>query len=80
MPMLHKHRKRTATAMRIFNHEIPEWNAEGTVTNEEIVLLLRHQRSEPNYGTLCRYQYEATLRLKRAWVRLDMIYEETEGL
>ena len=27
-----------------FNHEIPEWNAEGTVTNEEMVLITQSMK------------------------------------
>ena len=27
-----------------FNHEIPEWNAEGTVTNEEMVLIIQSMK------------------------------------
>ena len=38
-----------------------------------------HERSEPNLGAYVGI-VRSDLRLKRAWVRLDMIYEETEDL
>lgn len=63
-----------------FNNNIPEWNDEGTMTNEEKVLIAQDMKEVgqimSNYVGIVR----SDLRLKRAWVRLDLLYEETEEL
>ncbi|MGN1214345.1 MAG: L-aspartate oxidase [Bacteroidaceae bacterium] len=63
-----------------FNNKIPEWNDEGTMTNEEKVLVAQDMRevgqTMSNYVGIVR----SDLRLHRAWVRLDLLYEETEEL
>ena len=63
-----------------FNDKIPEWNDEGTMTNEEQVLITQSVKEVgqimSNYVGIVR----SDLRLKRAWDRLDMLYEETENL
>ena len=63
-----------------FNTDVPEWNDEGTMTNEEHVLITQSVREVgeimSNYGGIVR----SDLRLKRAWDRLDLLYEETENL
>lgn len=63
-----------------FNNKIPEWNDEGTMTNEEKVLIAQDMKEVgqimSNYVGIVR----SDLRLKRAWVRLDLLYEETEEL
>ncbi len=63
-----------------FNDKIPEWNDEGTMTNEEKVLITQSVREVnqimANYVGIVR----SDLRLHRAWDRLDMLYEETERL
>lgn len=60
--------------------EIPEWNAEGTVLNEEMILItqsLKELRAiMSNYVGIVR----SDLRLKRALDRLEIIYRETEVL
>ncbi len=63
-----------------FNNDIPVWNAEGTVFNEEMVLITQ-TRKELNsimgsYVGIVR----SNLRLKRALDRLKILYEETEEL
>ena len=63
-----------------FNREIPEWNAEGTVTNEEMVLITQSMKEVNQIMGAYVGIVRSNLRLKRAWVRLDMIYEETEDL
>lgn len=63
-----------------FNHEMPEWNAEGTVTNEEMVLITQSMKEVNQIMGAYVGIVRSDLRLKRAWVRLDMIYEETEDL
>ena len=63
-----------------FNDRIPEWNDEGTMTNEEKVLITQSVKEVAevmsNYVGIVR----SDLRLKRAWDRLDLLYEETEAL
>ena len=63
-----------------FNDKVPEWNDEGTMTNEEKVLIAQDMRevgqTMSNYVGIVR----SNLRLHRAWVRLDLLYEETEEL
>ncbi len=63
-----------------FNNNVPEWNDEGTMTNEEKVLIAQDVREVgqimSNYVGIVR----SDLRLHRAWVRLDLLYEETEEL
>ena len=63
-----------------FNDKVPEWNDEGTLTNEEHVLITQANKEVgeimSNYVGIVR----SDLRLKRAWDRLDLLYEETESL
>ena len=63
-----------------FNTKVPEWNDEGTMTNEEKVLITQSVKevceTMSNYVGIVR----SDLRLKRAWDRLDLLYEETESL
>ncbi len=63
-----------------FNTQVPEWNDEGTMTNEEKVLIAQDMREVgqimSNYVGIVR----SDLRLHRAWTRLDLLYEETEEL
>ena len=63
-----------------FNEDIPEWNAEGTMNNEERVLITQsikevNQIMEAYVGIV-----RSNVRLVRAWNRLDILYEETERL
>ena len=63
-----------------FNDRVLEWNDEGTMTNEEKVLITQSVKEVnqimSNYVGIVR----SDLRLHRAWDRLDMLYEETERL
>ena len=63
-----------------FNDKVPAWNDEGTLTNEEKVLITQSVKEVgecmSNYVGIVR----SDLRLKRAWDRLDLLYEETENL
>ncbi len=63
-----------------YNAHVPEWNDEGTMSNEEKVLIAQDAREVgqimSNYVGIVR----SDLRLKRAWNRLDLIFEETEDL
>jgi L-aspartate oxidase len=61
-------------------NDIPDWNAEGTVMNEEMVLITQTlkevQSIMSNYVGIVR----SNLRLKRALDRLEILYRETEEL
>lgn len=63
-----------------FNNSIPNWNDDGTMSNEEKVLIAQDEREVgqimSNYVGIVR----SNLRLHRAWKRLDLLYEETEEL
>ena len=56
-----------------YNEKVPEWNDEGTMTNEEKVLITQSVREVnqimSNYVGIVR----SDLRLHRAWDRLDML-------
>ncbi|HNS16520.1 MAG TPA: L-aspartate oxidase [Bacteroidales bacterium] len=60
--------------------EIPDWNDEGTVLNEEMILITQSMKElqavMTNYVGIVR----SNLRLKRALQRLEIIYRETEEL
>lgn len=60
--------------------EVPDWNAEGMVLNEEMVLISQSvkelQQIMSNYVGIVRSE----LRLQRAFERLGLIYRETEEL
>lgn len=63
-----------------FNEDIPAWNDEGTISNEERVLITQsvkevNQIMEAYVGIV-----RSDTRLTRAWNRLDILYEETEKL
>lgn len=63
-----------------FSDGIPNWDAEGTVLNEEMVLITQSlkevQGIMSNYVGIVR----SDLRLKRAFERLELLYRETEEL
>ncbi len=63
-----------------YNELVPDWNAEGTVLNEEMILVTQTlqevQSIMSNYVGIVR----SDLRLERALNRLDIIYKETEAL
>lgn len=63
-----------------FREDVPEWNDEGTTNAEEMVLITQ---SEKEVSQIMGYYVgivRSDLRLKRAWNRLDILYEETENL
>lgn len=63
-----------------YQDNIPEWNAEGTEHAEEMVLITQSQREVQqimsNYVGIVR----SPLRLKRAFDRLEILYNENETL
>jgi L-aspartate oxidase len=64
----------------LFNDQIPDWNYEGTVLNEEMVLIIQSikdlQTIMSSYVGIVR----SNLRLKRAMDRLEILFNETEDL
>ena len=63
-----------------FNENIPEWNDEGTMTNEENVLIAQDVKEVGQIMSTYVGIVRSDLRLHRAWERLDLLYEETEHL
>ena len=59
---------------------IPEWNDEGTRSPEEMVLITQSMKEVNQIMSTYVGIVRSDLRLKRAWDRLDIIYEETESL
>ena len=63
-----------------FNTKVPEWNDEGTLTNEEKVLIRQDAKEVEQIMSSYVGIVRSDLRLRRAWTRLDLLYEETEEL
>lgn len=63
-----------------FEENIPDWNAEGTVLNEEMILITQSRKElqsiMSNYVGIVR----SNLRLNRAADRLEILFRETEAL
>ena len=62
------------------NTAVPEWNDDGTLSNEEKVLIAQDVREVGQVMSSYVGIVRSDLRLKRAWTRLDLLYEETEEL
>ena len=63
-----------------FNTRVPEWTDEGALSNGEKVLIAQDAKEVEQIMAAYVGIVRSDLRLKRAWVRLDLIYEETEEL
>ncbi|MGL4292380.1 MAG: L-aspartate oxidase [Bacteroidales bacterium] len=63
-----------------YQENIPLWNDEGTQSPEEMVLISQSVREVGQIMSSYVGIVRSDLRLNRAWVRLDIIYEETESL
>lgn len=63
-----------------YHRGVPEWNDEGTLSNDERVLITQAAREVGQIMSTYVGIVRSNLRLKRAWVRLDVLYEETEEL
>jgi L-aspartate oxidase len=63
-----------------YNEDIPEWNDEGTSSPEEMVLITQSMKEVNQIMGSYVGIVRSDLRLKRAWTRLDILYEETESL
>jgi L-aspartate oxidase len=62
------------------NTDVPDWNAEGMILNEEMVLITQSLKEVQSIMTSYVGIVRSDLRLKRAFDRLDIIYKETEDL
>jgi L-aspartate oxidase len=63
-----------------FCEAIPDWDAEGTVLNEEMVLITQTTKELQSLMTNYVGIVRSNLRLQRALDRLEIIYRETEEL
>ena len=63
-----------------FNQDVPEWNDEGTITNEERVLITQSMKEVNQIMEAYVGIVRSNTRLIRAWNRLDILYEETESI
>ena len=63
-----------------YQENIPAWNDEGVTSNEEMVLINQSVKEVGQIMSSYVGIVRSNLRLQRAWVRLDIIYEETESL
>lgn len=63
-----------------YQENIPAWNDEGTSSPEELVLITQSIKEVGQIMSTYVGIVRSDIRLKRAWNRLDTIYEETESL
>lgn len=63
-----------------YRHDVPQWNDEGTRHPEEMVLITQSIKEVGQIMSTYVGIVRSDLRLKRAWNRLDILYEETEKL
>jgi L-aspartate oxidase len=63
-----------------YMEQIPDWDAEGMVLNEEMILITQSKRELQSIMSSYVGIVRSDLRLKRALDRLEIIYEETEDL
>lgn len=63
-----------------FRNDIPQWNDEGTSHPEEMVLITQSAKEVSQIMNYYVGIVRSDLRLKRAWNRLDILYQETENL
>jgi L-aspartate oxidase len=63
-----------------YREDIPAWNDEGTRSPEEMVLITQSVKEVGQIMSTYVGIVRSDLRLKRAWHRLDILYEETESL
>ncbi|MDR0429858.1 MAG: L-aspartate oxidase [Tannerellaceae bacterium] len=63
-----------------YQEDIPAWNDEGVQDSEEMVLITQSTKEVGQIMSTYVGIVRSNLRLKRAWQRLDINYEETEHL
>ncbi|MDR1746578.1 MAG: L-aspartate oxidase [Tannerella sp.] len=66
----------------LYDHQenIPEWDDKGVTSSEEMVLITQSLKEVGQIMSTYVGIVRSDLRLKRAWTRLDILYEETESL
>ena len=60
--------------------DVPDWNDEGTEHADEMVLITQSEKEVNDIMSYYVGIVRSDLRLKRAWNRLDILYQETEDL
>ncbi len=63
-----------------FCQEVPDWNSDGTVLNEEMVLITQSRKELQMIMSSYVGIVRSNLRLQRAFVRLENLYREIEDL
>lgn len=63
-----------------YREDVPDWNDEGTTHPEEMVLITQSIKEVNQIMGYYVGIVRSDVRLKRAWNRLDILYEETERL
>ena len=63
-----------------FCHDVPDWNSDGTVLNEEMVLITQSRKELQTIMSSYVGIVRSNLRLQRAFDRLEILYRETEEL
>ena len=63
-----------------FCQEVPDWNSDGTVLNEEMVLITQSKKELQTIMSSYVGIVRSNLRLQRAFDRLEILYRETEDL
>lgn len=63
-----------------FCEDVPDWNSDGTVLNEEMVLITQSRKELQTIMSSYVGIVRSNLRLQRAFDRLDILYRETEDL
>ena len=63
-----------------FCHDVPDWNSDGTVLNEEMVLITQSRKELQTIMSSYVGIVRSNLRLQRAFDRLEILYRETEDL
>ena len=61
-------------------HEIPDWDAEGMVLNEEMILITQSMKELQSIMSSYVGIVRSNLRLQRAFDRLELLYRESEDL
>jgi len=62
------------------NTKVPDWDDNGLILNEELILITQTQRELQNIMSSYVSIVRSDLRLQRAIDRLQLIYRETEAL
>ncbi|HNY01231.1 MAG TPA: FAD-binding protein, partial [Bacteroidales bacterium] len=82
--LVFSHRAATDSVERVDGielcHDIPDWNDEGMVFNEEMVLITQELRELQSIMSSYVGIVRSNLRLQRAFDRLELLYRETEDL